>query len=123
MTGNAPSKRPRGRPSGTRKREHAVAAAEAIRAGEYDDVYEAALAFYHAHIRSKLPTPTMAEAMQSERYRDFVKHVIEALKETLPIAEWRTLNRVLSRRNSHARIRQSRNSIRIIRAGLLPAEK
>ncbi|WEK45977.1 MAG: hypothetical protein P0Y56_13200 [Candidatus Andeanibacterium colombiense] len=119
MTDSAPSKRPRGRPPGTRKREHAVAAAEAIRTGEFADIEQAALRHFGSHTgMSHYANLSLGEAMKLEQFRDFKAYVLEALKSKMTVAEWRKLKPVLDKRNSHPRIKQKRRSIPQIKAEL-----
>ena len=119
MTVETAAKRKRGRPHGTKNREHAFTAANAIRAGEFHDIYDAAFAHCQAHFRAKSPPyPSISVALKDERFRDFVVYIIEALRATIPLSEYGTLSRVLAKRNAHARIRHGRNSARLLRAEL-----
>jgi hypothetical protein len=82
MTDDTPSKRPRGRPPGTRKREHAVAAAEAVRSRQFNSIREAARHFFPLHIGARDTTPpTVEELRASERFSDFVDYVEEAFRD------------------------------------------
>lgn len=121
MTAKAPSKRPRGRPSGTRKREHAIAAAEALRARRFDNIREAALAHYPAHVGPNAKPLTMAEASQLERFRDFVDYVEEAFREgELSIRDFRVLGKRSIHRSvqPHERKKRAAANIQEIKAAL-----
>ena len=73
--------RKRGRPKGTKKREHAEAAARAIAKGEFNDIGLAAIAFFHLHAGGR-PRETIAVG-EKERFRDFVAYVEESYKDMI----------------------------------------
>lgn len=113
---------PRGRPTGTRKREHAIAAAMAIRAGEHSDIREAALAHYPAHLGPNAKPMTMAEASELERFRDFVGYVEEAYRDLIRTNP-RGLRRAflpLKQRSAHRRVqpKSPTNALRRLRVAL-----
>ena len=78
----------RGRPPGTMKRDEAIAAAEAIVRGEYATVREAAAHFRPNRIGS------------DEGFRDFVRYVEEALRDTT-IGGLRAKFKALATRGKH----------------------
>jgi hypothetical protein len=113
---------PRGRPKGTLKREHAVAAANAVRTGEFADVREAALEHFPAHIGPNAKPLTMAEASELERFRDFVGYVEEAYRALIR-TDPRGLRRdflPLAQRGAHRRVqpKSPTNPLRRLRAAL-----
>ncbi len=82
---------PRGRPVGTTKRGEAIAAAQAVWAGQFPDVRSAAAHFRPSHIGSE------------DGFRNFVKYVEEAYRELLEANNVGSLRRYapLSERSSN----------------------
>jgi hypothetical protein len=94
-------KRP-GRPKGTLRRSAAVAAAEAIRRGEFADIREAAAHYRPAHIGSV------------GGFRSFVDHVEEELRRNVPrMAIYKVLSqRSRNRRTQPAAIMKRKSELR-----------
>lgn len=83
---------PRGRPVGTKKRECAQLAAQAIWDGEFDDVRSSAESFRPAHIGSEEGFRNFVQHVEEE-YRALIeKNNVGSLRRYKPLSE-RSLNR------------------------------
>ena len=87
----------RGRPLGSTKRGHAIGAADAIRAGQFDDIRMAASCFRPAHIGS------------DEGFRDFVDYVEQELRRA-PCSM--RVFKILAKRGRNRRVQPSERAKR-----------
>lgn len=71
------------RPVGTRKREHAEAAANAVLRGEPHDIRTAANFFFHRHAGGEPRGKIVEGHAEFDRFNDFVAYVEEAYRELI----------------------------------------
>ena len=71
------------RPVGTRKREHAEAAAKAVLRGEPNDIRAAAIAHFHRHAGGEPRDKIVEGHAEFDRFNDFVAYVEEAYRELI----------------------------------------
>lgn len=71
------------RPVGTRKREHAEAAAKAVLRGEPDDIRAAAILYFHRHAGGEPREKIVEGHAEFDRFNDFVAYVEEAYRDLI----------------------------------------